>query len=346
MYPVPNHEQYDEPPDSQAEVFDPVEIWTARARLKGQILRTPLLFSSELSRKAGCQIHLKMECWQLCGCFKVRGAINRIAALTESERQRGLITCSSGNHGIALAYAASAFGHPPTKIFLPTDADPNKVDKLRALGAEAVLYGDNFLETLERVQQYADDAGGIYVHSHSHPLIIAGQGTIGLEIMEDLPDVETIVVPIGGGGLVSGIASAVKSCASGVRIVGVEPTAAPGAYVSFRDGYCHERIDLRPSVADGLLGTLTPLTWEISRDLVEGVSLVEEDEIIQAMRVFQQEEQLMVEGAAAVGLAAILSGKVDVEGERAVLILTGRNIDADRYNKLIDYARKDKRRLA
>jgi len=314
----------------------PSDIWIARARLKNLILRTPLLFSSALSLRTGCQIHLKMECWQLCGCFKVRGAINMVSALTDDERSRGLVTCSSGNHGMALAYAASIFGRPPTKIFLPTYADPNKVDRLKALGAEAVLHGTTFLETLDEAQRYAKDSGGTYVHSHSHSLIIAGQGMIGVEIMEDLPDVQMILVPIGGGGLISGIATAVKSVAAQVRVVGVEPTAAPGAYLSFRDGRCHERIDLRPSVADGLLGTLTPLTWEISRNLVEGVKLVEEDEIIHAMRVFQQDEQLMVEGAASVGLAAILSGRIDVQGQKVVLVLTGRNINADKYNKLIN----------
>jgi len=326
---------------SQTTAFRPADVWIARARLKNLILHTPLLFSPALSRRAGCQIYLKMECWQLCGCFKVRGAINMVSTLTGNERSRGLVTASSGNHGTALAYAASIFGRLPTKVFLPTDADPNKVGKLKALRAEAVLHGDTFLETLDEAQRYARDSGATYVHSHSHPLVIAGQGTIGLEIMEDLPDVETILVPIGGGGLISGLATAVKSVAAQVRIVGVEPTAAPGAYLSFRDGYCHERIDLRPSVADGLLGTLTPLTWEMSCNLVEGIELVEEDEIIQAMRVLQQEEQLMVEGAAAVGLAAILSGKVYVQGQKVVLVLTGRNIDASRYNKLINRAQED-----
>jgi len=323
---------------TKTDVFRPIDIWMARERLKSIVLRTPLLFSPALSQRASCQIYLKMECWQLCGCFKVRGAINMVSALSEDERKRGLVTCSSGNHGTALAYAASIFGHPPTKIFLPTYADPNKVRKLKALGAEAVLHGDTFLETLDEAQQYAKDSGATYVHSHSHPLVIAGQGTIGLEIMEDLPDVQAVLVPIGGGGLISGIATAIKTISPEVRIIGVEPTAAPGAYLSFRDGFCHERIELRPSVADGLVGTLTPLTWEISRNLLEGVSLVEEDEIIYAMKVFQQDEQLMIEGSAAVGLAAILSGKVDVQDQKVVLVLTGRNIDASKYNSLVGQA--------
>jgi len=326
---------------SQGGDFGPLDVWIARTRLHNGVLRTPLLFSSALSRRTGADVYLKMECWQLCGCFKVRGAINMVSALSDEKRKRGLVTCSSGNHGTALAYAASIVGHPPTKVFLPTYADPNKVSKLTALGAEAVLSGDTFLETLDEAMRYAEDEGATYVHSHSHRLVIAGQGTIGLELLEDLPDVQAMLVPIGGGGLISGIATAVKSAAPEVRIIGVEPTAAPGAYLSFRDGTCHERIELRPSVADGLLGTLTPLTWQIARDLVDDVLLVEEDEIIEAMKVFQQDEQLMLEGAAAVGLAAVLSGKADVEGQKTALILTGRNIDANAYNRLVGAAGRD-----
>ena len=316
-------------------IFSPSEIFVARKRLKNRILRTPLLYSPAISRKTGSDIYLKMECWQLTGSFKVRGAINMVSAMTDEERNRGLVTASSGNHGTGLSYAASISGRPPTKVFLPTSADPKKVEKIRSFGAEAILHGKNFTEALDKAQRYVKEADGTYVHSHSHPLIIAGQGTIGLEIMEDLPDAQTILVPIGGGGLVSGIATAVKSVSEKARIVGVEATAAPGAYLSLRDGCCHERIDIKPSVADGLMGTFTPLTFEISRDLIESVKLVEEEEIIHAMRVFQREEQLMIEGSAAVGLAAILAGKIDVKDQKVVLILTGRNIDADRYNKLV-----------
>lgn len=259
-----------------------------------------------------------------------------VAALSQAERQQGLVTCSSGNHGTALAYAASLFDRPPTKVFLPKSADPVKVGKLESYGAEAILHGENFLEALDEALRYTEEVGATYVHSHGHPLVIAGQGTIGLEIMADLPDLEMVLIPIGGGGLSSGIATAVKSAAPQTRIVGIEPTAAPGAYLSFRDGYCHERVDIRPSVADGLLGTFTPLTFDISHKYLEEIVLVEEAEIIEAMRVFQQEEQLMIEGSAAVSLAAILSGKVDVQGQIVVLILTGRNINADRYNELIN----------
>jgi len=315
--------------------FRASEILMARHRLKNKILRTPLIHSPALSKKTGCDIYLKMECWQLTGSFKVRGALNMILAITEEERNRGLVTASSGNHGTALSYAASISGNPSTKIFVPKNADPNKIEKIRSFGAEVILYGENFTEALDEAQRYVKKVNGTYIHSHSHPLVIAGQGTIGLEVMEDLPDAQKIIVPIGGGGLISGISTAVKSLSEKAEIIGIEPTAAPGAYLSLRDGYCHERIELRQSVADGLLGTFTPLTFDISKNLIESVKLVEEDEIIHAMKVYQQEEQLMVEGSAAVGLAAILSDKIEVKNQKVVLILTCRNIDAKKYNKLI-----------
>jgi threonine dehydratase len=316
-------------------IFSLTEIFLAKKRLKNYIIRTPIVYSPALSRITEAEIYMKMECWQLTGSFKVRGAINIVSAMTKEEKEGGLVTASSGNHGTALSYAASISGHLPTKVFLPKSADQKKIEKIRSFGAEAVLYGDNYLEALDEAQRYVKEVNGTYVHSHSHPLIIAGQGTIGLEIMEDLPDAQVVLVPIGGGGLISGIGTAVKSISKEARIIGVEAAAAPGAYLSIRDGRCHERIDIKPSIADGLLGTFTPLTFEISKDLIDSVKLVEEEEIIQAMRVFQKEEQLMLEGSSVVGLAAILSGKIDVQDMKVALIITGRNIDAGKYNNLI-----------
>jgi len=317
-------------------VLRPVDIWRARVRLKEFVLRTPLMFSPALSRRTGCPIYLKMECWQLCGCFKVRGAINMVASLTEAERSRGLVTASSGNHGIAVAYAANIHGKPPTTVFVPEDADVTKVDKIKTWGAQVVFHGKNYLEAYDQAQQYAEEMHAVYVHSHAHPLIIAGQGTIGLEIMEDLPDVEAILVPIGGGGLISGVATAAKTVHKAAKIIGVEPAAAPAAYMSLRDGVCYERIEIKPSLADGLLGGVGRLPFEIIRALVHDVKLVEESEIVQAMRAFQQDEQLMIEAAAAVGLAAILSGKVDLRGQKTVLVLTSRNVDAGKFNRVIN----------
>ena len=314
----------------------PVDIWQARARIKQWVRRTPLVHSSALSERTGCHLYLKMECWQVCGCFKVRGAVNMVASLTPDERERGVVAASSGNHGIALAYAASLFGDTRAIVYAPLDADPTKMKMIRALGGEVRLHGENYLISLDETLRQVEENDLTLVHSHAHPLIMAGQGTIGLEIMEDQPDVDAIVVPIGGGGLISGIATAAKAISDSVNVIGAEPDSAPGAYMSFRDGVCHEQIDLKPSIADGLSGGLAPLAWKICKDRVSKVALVDDDEVIHAMRVFQQDEQLMVEGASSVGLAAMLGGKLDdLKGQKVALLISSRNIDADRYNQII-----------
>jgi len=317
-------------------VLKPVDVWRARTRIKPWIWRTPLMYSSALSDRTGCQVYLKMECWQVCGCFKVRGAINMVASLTSDERKLGVVAASSGNHGIALAYAASLFGDTQAIIYAPLGADPAKMKKIEALGGEARLHGENYLIALDETLHQVKMKDLTLVHSHAHPLIMAGQGTIGLEIMEDRPDLDAIVVPVGGGGLISGITTAVKTISNSVSIIGAEPDSAPGAFMSFRDGICHEQIELKPSIADGLSGGLAPLAWKICKDRIDNVALVDDDEIIQAMRVFQEEEQLMVEGAAAVGLAAMLGGKLDdLKGQKVAFVITSRNIDTAKYNQTI-----------
>jgi threonine dehydratase len=258
-----------------------------------------------------------------------------VACLSEGERRRGLVTCSSGNHGAAVSLAASLFGGTKAKVFVPESAEKTKTKKIETYGAEVVRYGRDFLETLDRALHYAEESGGVFIHSHGHPLIIAGQGTIGLEILEDLPDVEAVVVPVGGGGLISGIVTAVKSGQPDARVFGVESSAAPGAHLSFRDGYCHERISLGSSIADGLMGTLTPLTFAMMYNRVEQIAVVDDDHIVRAMSLFQEEEQITVEPSAAVGLAAIISGQINTGNKKTVLVVTGRNISWDRYRALL-----------
>jgi threonine dehydratase len=209
------------------------------------------------------------------------------------------------------------------------------VKRILAWGPDLVYHGRTFQEAFDEAQRYVKENGSVFVHSHADPKVIAGQGTIGLEIMEDLPDAEAVIVPIGGGGLISGISSAVKTVSEDVKIYGVEPTAAPGAYRSLREGVCHETLDVGESIADGLLGGFGRLPFEICRRTVDDTFLVDDGEIAEAMVAFQQEEQVMVEPASSVGLAAMLSGKTEVQNMNVVLVVTSRNIDASRYNQLI-----------
>lgn len=322
--------------ETNAQTFLPDLVWQARACIRRFILPTPLVFSAALSRRSGCQVYLKMECWQLCGCFKVRGALNKTISLAQAASAQELVTASSGNHGIGLAYAASLFENTTATIFLPQDADLARLERIRQLGAQIILHGNTYAEAYDRALDFAAERGASYVHSHADPLVMAGQGTIGLEIIEDLPDPDAVIVPIGGGGLISGVSTAIKANSPETRIIGVEPLAAPAAYLSMQDGVCRERIDPKPSIADGLLGGVGRLPFEVFRSLIEDVALVGEEEIIEAMRAFQDDEQLMLEPAACVGLAAILSGKIELSGQKVVLIVTSRNIGSKRFNRLVN----------
>lgn len=316
--------------------FSPADVVLARMRIHPYILKTPLLFSLALGKLVEAPIYLKMECWQLTGSFKVRGAFNWILNFLESHKQGSLVTASSGNHGIALSYAAATLGDRlRVRVYSPESAEACKVQKMRELKAEVVLKGKTFLEAYDSARKYAEETGSFYVHSHAHPWTIAGQGTIALEILEDLPTLERILVPIGGGGLISGVSSIIKALSPSVEVIGVEPEAAPGAFLSLRDGVPRERIELKPTIADGLSGGFSPLPFRISRNRIDRVVLVSEEEIIEAMRVFEGEEQLMVEGAAAVTLAALLFKKVDSEKKKTVLVLTGRNISAEKFNLIM-----------
>ena len=247
----------------------------------------------------------------------------------------GVATASSGNHALALVYAARMMNVERIRIFLPEGADPAKISQIRMNGVDPVLEGKTFYDSYDIARSYSIKNGTCYVHSNADPYVIAGQGTIGLEILEDLPDVDAVIVPVGGGGLISGIAAAIKEKNRRVEIIGAEPEASPGAYQSLQMGRPCERIALKPSVADGLSGGFSPLPFQISQPLIEKVALAAEDEIISAMRAFFYGEQLVIEGGASVGLAVLLSGKVELQNKNVVLTVTGRNIDSKRFLSVI-----------
>jgi len=316
-------------------LFQPQMIHEAQRSIQSSIIKTPVLHSPSLSHLCGCQVYLKMECWQTCGCFKLRGITHFLNSRKAEVMNNGVVTASSGNHALALAYAATKMKVPHINIFLPENADPAKVNKIQLNGIEPTLAGANFFETFDIAQAYTQKSGACYVHSHADPLVIAGQGTIGLEILEDLPEVDAVIVPVGGGGLISGIAAAIKNTHKDVAIIGAEPEASPGAYLSMQKGAPCERIPLKPSVADGLAGGLSPLPFEIAYNLIGQVALAGEVDIITAMKAFLEEEQLVVEGAASVGLAALLSGKISLHGQKVVLVLTGRNIAMERFLSIV-----------
>ena len=323
-------------PIDLGDVFDPREIWKARKRIQDHIYRTPLIYSDALSQLTESEIYIKPEFMQKGGCFKVRGATSHVSSLSKEQLSKGLVTASSGNHALAVGFASNIFGKPPTRIYVPEDADPAKVKRIMEWEPELIYHGNSFFEAYTEARKYEKESGATFVHSHGDPLVIAGQGTIGLEVLEDLPNVDSIIVPIGGGGLISGISTAAKTINENIRIIGVEPKAAPGAYTSLRDGVAHEEIEIEPSICDGLLGGFGSLPFQICSKTVDETHLVTEEEIVEAMKAFQREEQFMVEAASSVGLAALMSGRVEAKGEKVVLIVTSRNIAADKYNSLIN----------
>ncbi len=315
--------------------FEIQDIWAARRRIAGAIHRTPLLYSQSLSNLTGAEVYLKMECWQVCGCFKVRGAMSKLSAMPVEQLERGIVTTSSGNHAIGVAYAAYAHGQIPTTIFMPEPTDATHIDKVKMWGGNCVLKGAHYQESYEAAMEFLEGHGGTYVHSHADVQVMAGQGTIGLEILEDLPELDAALIPIGGGGMISGIGTALKAAGRPVRLIGVEPEAAPAAYRSIRDGVCCSSLTPEPSIADGLLSGVHEMTFSIFRELVERVVLVSEAELKEAVVQFQRREQLMVEPSAAIGLAALLHHVEDMAGKKVVLILTSRNIDAGLYNRIV-----------
>jgi threonine dehydratase len=317
-----------------SEPFPLFTIWRARERIRPYIWRTPLLHSPSLSRQLGGRIFLKMECWQVCGSFKIRGLMNRVASLDPVEREKGLVAASCGNQGISLAYLGRLLGVPVT-IFLPRDADPSKVTRIQGHGADTVLVAESIFEAGNQAREYAKQNDRILIR-HDHADVIAGHGTTGLEILEDLPEADIIAVPVGAGGLCSGIGGAVKTVSPSCVIVGVEPSAAPGTFLSLQEGVCCERITIKPSLADGLLGGPSPVTFPLLQRWVEQVVVVEEEEILLAMRTLLEQEQLVVEGSGAVGLAALLAGRIKMTDKNVVLVITGRNVDPQRWRDLMD----------
>jgi threonine dehydratase len=306
------------------------DIRAAAERIHGRVLRTPLRRSEWLSAAGGADVHLKLEVVQPTSSYKIRGAFN--AALRVRERAgRGrttpLVTASAGNHGRALAYAARALGLPLT-VFIAAGAPRAKVDPIRAAGAVLRECGD--YDAAERqAKEHAAGGGGLYVSPYSHPDVIAGAGTIGLELLEDLPSLDTVVVPVGGGGLIGGIGIAVKALSPSTRIVGVEVSASCPFTKSLAAGHL-VTIEVGPSLADGLVGNLDPdtITFDIVREVVDEIVVIDEPLLRRALAGIVRHEHLVIEGAAAAGPAAILAGQTGLKGDIAV-ILTGANIDSD-----------------
>ena len=295
-------------------------------RLRKRVRRTELIHSHYFSEKLGTPIYFKCENLQRTGSFKIRGALNFMTAQPRENLDKGVITASAGNHAQGVAFSADLLGVKAT-VFMPESTPPQKVFATRDYGAEVVLTGKNFDEAYTAAVKAGKESGALFVHPFDDQLVMAGQGTIGLELLGDLTDLDNIIIPIGGGGLISGIASAVKATNPRVRIIGVEAAAAPSMHYSLKKGEIVEA-PLAFSLADGIaVKRVGGNTFPIVRELVDEVVLVEEEEIAQAIVALLERTKLLVEGAGAVTLAAILNGRVKDLSGKTVCLLSGGNID-------------------
>jgi len=306
------------------------DVLVARQNIGHLVRRTPLQLSPALSERVGSDVWLKLENLQRTGAFKVRGAVNRIASLSAEERVRGMVAASSGNFAVGLAYAARALGGVPVSLFMPVGTPASKVDKLREFDVEIFLSGEQYDDCFDDSKDYQREHGLAYAHSYEDLEIIAGQGTVGLEIMEDLPDADAILVPIGGGGLLGGVTVAAKAINPGITIIGVQVEASPSAYLSFKEGHCYDF-----TIAEGLAGGFGIVPFELVKDLIDDVVLVSEQEMREAVFTLLEAEHLVVEGSGAVGVAALLFDKVDLKGKNVVSVLSGGNINVDLLSEIM-----------
>ena len=303
------------------------DIRQARERLKPHIRHTPLLRAEKIEKAAGCQVYLKPETLQVTGAFKIRGALNKSLSLSREQIANGMIATSSGNHAQGLAYAARLLGVKATLV-IPVTAPKAKIANTKALGAEVILFDGDTAARWKRVYEIAEEKKYAVVHAFEDPLVMAGQGTIGCEILEDLQDVDTVVVPMGGGGLISGIATALKETKPSVRVVGAEPALTPKYFESRKNGK-RTSLPLKNTIADGLrLSVPGQNPWPIIEKYVDEIILVEDEDIVAGMRALARDAKLIAEPAASIGIGALLAGAIKVErDERVCAVLTGGNWD-------------------
>lgn len=313
----------------------PIEtVRQAAKMIKGKVIRTPLVHSPSLSRMLGGEIYLKLENLQKTGSFKIRGATYSIFLNRQKIGPNGVVAASAGNHAQGVALAARQASVPAT-IVMPEWASISKQEATRSYGGQVVIAGQSLWESLKTAAAMVQD-GRTFIHPFEDQDIMAGQGTIALEILEDLKETDMILVPIGGGGIISGIASTIKSIKPDVRVIGVQAAACPSAFESCRQGRII-RVDAKQSIADGIsVKQVGKLNFDIIQQAVDDVILVEEDQIAAAILLLLERKKILAEGAGAVSLAALLNGSITIpQGSRVVLLISGGNVDSPLLGRII-----------
>ena len=312
------------------------EIAEAHARIGSHILRTPLLHSRYLDDGQGGTVFLKLENEQHTGSFKARGALSKVLSMSAEEKAPGLMTASTGNHGLGFARALEISGDKGV-IYLPENAVPSKVEALGQYPVELAFYGRDCLETELHAKQQAAERGMAWVSPYNDPAVIGGQGTVGKELLEDLPDVDVVLATIGGGGLMSGVASWIKANKPGVEIIGCLPENSPEMYLSVQQGRPVEDYEPLDTLSDGSAGGCEPdsITFALCRDLVDDYLLISEEEIASAIRWMVEKHHKIIEGAAGVALAACMKHRERFRGKKVAVVICGGNISAEKLRKIL-----------
>jgi threonine dehydratase len=317
-------------------MIDLKKIKEAKKRVDKVIYKTPFAYAPTLSQKVGNEIYLKKENLQITGAFKLRGAFNKIASLSEEKRKKGVIAASAGNHAQGVAFSANYF-NVPSIIVMPEATPLTKVSGVKEYGGEVVLAGNNYDEAYEYAVKLAEEKGYEFIHPFADYDVMAGQGTIALEMLERVPDLDYIIVPIGGGGLISGIASAAKQINPKIKVIGVTAAGAPAMRLSFLSGSVQDSA-LVKTIADGIaVRDTSPVTYEIIKEVVDDIVEVDDEEIANAILFLMERQKVVVEGAGAVGVAALLHHKIKFSAPKKVgVVLSGGNIDVTMINLIIE----------
>lgn len=317
--------------------FTAQEVYNAYERIKEYIYKTPLEESLYLGTDEQ-KYFFKLESTQTVKSFKIRGALNKMSTLTEEERQRGVATISSGNHGASVSYAAKLLGIKNAKVIVPETTPQAKVDKIKYYGADVMLMGSGYDEAHAMGMSYIEENGMTYIDAYyDDPKIYGGQGTIAVEILDQNPDIDTIVVPIGGGGLITGIAVAAKAIKPDVRIIGVQTAACPAMIRAYEDNVFYEEYPTTgDTICDALVGGVGKLSYDILKDYADDLIEVKEATIRKAVKHMIKEEKFIVEGASAATVAAVMDDRERIGGKNIALVMSGGNIDGDLMVRLLN----------
>ena len=310
------------------------DVLNARKRIEKHISLTPLDFSIGLS-KGKTNVYLKLECQQKQKSFKVRGALSKITSLTDEERARGIYAISSGNHGAGVSFAGHLLGIEKVKVFVPETAPLAKVEKIKYYGAEVAQVGANYDDTHRIAMEKMGDCDLTYIHPGSDEQVIAGQGTVGLEIMEQNPDIDTILVPIGGGGLITGVSIAAKHINPNVKIIGVQTEACPAMVKSLEDNTFYEDYPSEESICDALIGGVFDIAFRMAKECIDDILVVSEASIREATARLLTDEKVVAEPSGAIGVAALLEKPELFEGKNVAIVISGGNMDKALMQKII-----------